>query len=77
MAKSSGKRDTVRYHFKKGNKIVHTGITNDPERREAEHQEKVAGGRLVKQGPKVTRESAERWEREQTRRGKPTTGYRR
>ena len=76
MPRRPGKRDTTRYHFKKGNKIVHTGITNNPKRREAEHQEKVTGGRLVKQGPKVTRKSAEKWEREQTRRGKPTTGYR-
>ena len=31
-------RDTYKYHFKKGNKIVHTGITNDLERREQEHK---------------------------------------
>ena len=34
------KRDTYKYHFKKGPKIVHTGITNDLDRREAEHQNK-------------------------------------
>ena len=33
------KRDTYKYHFKRGNKIVHTGITNDPKRREQEHQQ--------------------------------------
>jgi len=30
--------DTYKYHFKMGNKIVRTGITYDPERREAEHR---------------------------------------
>ncbi len=69
-------RDTTRYHYKKGNKIVHTGITNNPERRETEHQAEVPGGRLEKQGPKVTRDSAERWERQQAKHGKPTRGYR-
>ncbi len=30
-------RDTFKYHFKRGNKILHGGITNDLERREGEH----------------------------------------
>ena len=32
------KRDTYKYDFKVGNKIVHSGITNDLERREDEHR---------------------------------------
>ena len=31
------KRDTFKYHFKVGNKIVHGGITNNLDRREQEH----------------------------------------
>ncbi len=33
------RRDTYKYHFKIGNEIKHGGITNDLERREAEHQQ--------------------------------------
>ena len=62
---SSKPRDTYRYHYKIGNKVVHTGITTDPQRREAEHQRAKPGGRLVAKGPKVTRASALRWDREQ------------
>jgi len=32
-------RDTYKYHFKRGHRIVHTGITNDLERRESEHKQ--------------------------------------
>ena len=38
-------RDTYKYHFKKGNKIVHTGITDDLERREQEHKQEFRGKR--------------------------------
>ena len=66
-------RDTRKYNFKIGNKIVHTGITNDLERREDEHQRDHGGKGHIKQvGHAVTRESALEWEREQTEKGKPT-----
>ena len=32
------KRDTYKYDYKVGNRIVHGGITNDLDRREEEHQ---------------------------------------
>ena len=32
------KRDTYLYNLKQGNKVVYIGITNDPERREKEHE---------------------------------------
>ena len=32
------KRDTYKYDYKVGNGIVHSGITNDLDRREQEHQ---------------------------------------
>lgn len=63
--RSSQPRDTYRYYYKVGNKIVFTGITNNPARREAEHRQAHPGGHINKQGPKVTRASAERWERQQ------------
>ena len=32
------KRDTYKYHLKRGNKVIRSGITNDLDRREKEHQ---------------------------------------
>lgn len=58
-------RNTYRYHYKMGGKVVHSGITSDPARREADYQRAKPGGRLVRVGRKVTRESAIKWEREQ------------
>lgn len=57
-------RDTCKYHLKEGHKVVHRGITNDPVRREAEHQEEFPGSRLVQVGRRTTREAALKWERE-------------
>ncbi len=66
-------RDTYKYNFKKGNKVVHTGITNDLDRREAEHQQKRGWGKgHIKQvGLRTTRDAALEWEREQGKKGKP------
>ena len=69
-------RDHVKYHFKDGNRIVHTGITIDPDGREQAHQNIYPDGHLVQVDNRVTRESALEWEREQTEQGKPTRGYR-
>ncbi len=33
-------RDTYKYYFKKGNRIVHGGITDDLDRREQAHKQK-------------------------------------
>ncbi|MDN5211614.1 hypothetical protein QQ020_06115 [Fulvivirgaceae bacterium BMA12] len=57
-------RDTYKYHFKQGNKIVHRGITNDLERREEEHQNNYRNGHIVQIGNRTTREAALKWERE-------------
>lgn len=57
-------RDTHRYHFIQGGKIVHRGITNDLDRREAEHQSTFGGGWIKQIGPAVTRNSALKWERD-------------
>ncbi len=57
-------RNTHKYHFKEGNKIVHRGITDDLDRRESEHQQEWPSGHIKKVGNKTTREAALEWERE-------------
>lgn len=61
-------RDSYKYHLKQGHKVVHRGVTNDPVRREAEHQEEFPGSRLAQVGRRTTREAALKWEREGGRR---------
>ncbi len=56
-------RDTFKYHFKVGNKIVHRGVTNDLDRRENEHKVRWPKGQIIQVGKKTTRESAFAWER--------------
>jgi predicted GIY-YIG superfamily endonuclease len=56
------KRDTYKYHFKRGPKIVHSGITNDLERREQEHQRKWLRGHIKQVGRKTTEDAARKWE---------------
>ena len=62
-------RDTYKYHFKQGNKIIHRGITNDIDRREAEHQSEHGWGtgHIKQVGSRTTREAALAWEREQAK----------
>lgn len=55
-------QDTYKYHFKIGNKIVHSGITNDLERREQEHQQKWTKGHIIQVGRKTTEDAAREWE---------------
>lgn len=67
------RRDTYKYHFKRGNKILHTGITNSLDRREQEHQSNIdSKGHIFKVGYATTREAALKWENEQRKKGKPT-----
>jgi hypothetical protein len=58
------KRDTYRYILKNGNSIEYIGITNDPKRRETEHNKDKCFGKMEIIGPAVSRESAENWETE-------------
>ena len=58
-------RGTYKYHFKVGNKIVHSGITDDLERREQEHNRKWPGGHIVQVGRRTTEEAAREWEEKQ------------
>lgn len=57
-------RDTYKYYFKIGNKIVHSGITNDLERREKEHQQKWSKGHILQVGRRTTEEAARKWEKD-------------
>ena len=66
-------RTTYRYNLKEGHKIIHTGITNNLERREQEHQQKYGDKVHIKQvGVRTTKEAALEWEEEQRQQGKPT-----
>ncbi len=61
------KRNTTRYQLKKpGGEIVHRGITDRTlEDRHREHQRDYGNNtRIAKVGPKVSRDSGLRWERE-------------
>ena len=67
-------RDTYKYEFKIGNRVVHSGISNDLDRREREHRNRPGWGRgHIKQvGRRTTRDGAFQWEDEQRQKGKPT-----
>ena len=69
-------RDTYKYQYKLGNRIIHTGITNDLAIREAQHQrESGLDGHIEQVGRRTTRAAALAWERRQRELGKPTIGY--
>lgn len=55
-------RNTYKYDFKVGNKIRHSGVTNDLDRRESEHRQRWPDGHIVQVGRATTREAAEKWE---------------
>jgi predicted GIY-YIG superfamily endonuclease len=55
-------RDTYKYELKDGKKVVYVGITNDPERREAQHRQEKNFGTMNIVGRASTREGAEQWE---------------
>jgi len=55
-------RDTYKYDFKVGNKIKHSGITIDLERRESEHRQEWPKGHIAQVGRKTTEEAAREWE---------------
>jgi len=59
------RRDTHKYHYKRGNKILKSGITDDLERREQEHKQKWPRGHIIQVGRRTTRDAALEWERKQ------------
>jgi len=58
------KRDTVTYELKQGNTVLYVGTTNDPERREQEHENegkkfsnmKITSKRMTEKGAKKKEE---------------------
>ena len=65
------KRNAHKYHLKRGNKIIRSGITNDLDRREKEHQQEYGPDvHIYKVGRATTRDAARDWEKEQ-RKGTP------
>ncbi len=54
-------RDTYKYNFKVGNKIVHRGITIDLERREKQHQRRWPNGHIKQVGYRTTADAARKW----------------
>jgi len=66
-------RDTYRYHFIQGNRIVYSGITTDLKTREREHRQRFGEDGHIKQvGPATTRDTGLVWETRQTELGNPT-----
>lgn len=62
------KRDTHKYHLKRGNRIIRSGITNDPDRREKEHQRDYGKDVHIQTvGRRTTRDGARDWEKGQKR----------
>ena len=62
------KCDTYKYHLKRGNKITRSGITNNLDRREKEHQRELGDNVQIQQvGTRTTREGAREWEKKQRR----------
>jgi AraC-like DNA-binding protein len=54
-------RDTYKYNFKVGNKIVHSGITIDLERREKQHQRRWPNGHIKQVEYRTTVDAARKW----------------
>ena len=65
------RHDTYNYTYRVGRRVSHRGITNNPARREREHQRARPGGRLTVDGRAKTRASARRSENRRTK----TRGY--
>ena len=61
---SNEPRDTYKYRLRQGRRVVHHGITNDLNRREAEHQQKWPGSRIEQIGRRTTRSAALDWEKD-------------
>ncbi len=57
------KYDTYKYQVRVGRKIVHGGITDDPERREKEHQQEWPKAKLTQVGRLTTKKAAREWEK--------------
>ena len=62
------KRDTYKYHLKRGDEIIRSGFTNDLDRREKELQREYGKDVHIHQvGKRTTREDAREWEKKKRR----------
>lgn len=57
-------KNTYKYVLKVGEKVVHRGVTNDLERRQAEHRVRWPDGQVEPVGEKTTMEQALIWMRD-------------
>ena len=55
-------RTWYKYDYKLGRTIKHSGITQDLERREGEHEQRWPGGHIVQVGRATTKDAALDWE---------------
>ncbi len=63
-----GARDTYKYHLKRGNTIIRSGVTKDLDRREKEHQREYGKDvHVTKVGNVSTQDGARDWEKDQKR----------
>ena len=65
------KRNVHKYHLKRGHRIIRSGITNDLDRREKEHQQEYGPDvHITKVGRATTRNAARTW-RKAEKKGTP------
>lgn len=58
-------RDWYTYQFKRGNTILHGGISQEPDRREGEHQRQIdPKGHIMIVGNAKTEDGARKWEKD-------------
>jgi predicted GIY-YIG superfamily endonuclease len=55
-------RNYYKYDFKIANKIIHSGITKDLDRRELDHKQNWPKSHIVQVGRRTTEEAARKWE---------------
>lgn len=59
-------RDTYKYTLMEGRRRIRSGITNDLDRREQEHQRQFGSNVRIRQvGRRTNREAAREWEKRQ------------
>lgn len=64
-------RDTYKYQFvDRSNRIIHSGITNDLDRREGELRRQYGDGNIRQVGRRTTREAAKEWEKDRPSAGR-------
>lgn len=62
---------TTKYRLKKNGKLLHSGITDFPDKREQQHQEQFPNSSLEPVDKKTTRSKALEWERTQPKNRTP------